>query len=582
MFRSRIAVFAALAVGFVFTVLAGSSSTAATPVVSTNGSGPYSTLYDGGTLIGPNGYAKAGALKDGTFMVSDSSGNLMRYSHNGKKLWEMGNETLVGSDIRAGYIQGLTNGNALIIGAACSFGCSHAPLVTEVRKPDGTVVVPKARPAHPDSPNPAEDRTTRGFESVVPLPNGGYWFATDDSFNFDDLHAVNYIHEGNPATKQEKNFWDISFGKVAPGSDRVSGLTKLTTGSGRGIQTSDLTNDQRTGDAALLADGTIAHVYQDTWDFQGVSSIESAGRLMMSLHKPNGTVTIQTFDDWTPSVSPTNPYPQWSGSNYANVVPFEDGRFAVTFRKKPLGGSGNNASSPPSLFVQYFTAAGVKDGGPVQLRGLDQALDSANVFAEPLPGGRMLVVHSSSSVPATEEAPYPAADRPRIIVVGPTGTIENEHFLTDPRTSPPQPGYKPTGLAVSGDRVAITLSSEFAYAQFDAAVQLFSFSEITDDPDPPVKVVPKVKVKAPKTVKRGKTLKLTVSVTATGVKPGGKVTVKVAGLKARKAKVNSNGKAVVKVKIPRKFKKGKKKVTITYGGDSKTRKKTKAIRIKVV
>lgn len=76
-----------------------------------------------------------------------------------------------------------------------------------------------------------------------------------------------------------------------------------------------------------------------------------------------------------------------------------------------------------------------------------------------------------------------------------------------------------------------------------------------------------VKVKGPKKVKRGTTAKYTVTVTAPGVKPTGQVTVKVAG-KSRSVKVNSQGKAVVKIKLAKGTKPGKKAVVVTYRGDS--------------
>lgn len=84
-----------------------------------------------------------------------------------------------------------------------------------------------------------------------------------------------------------------------------------------------------------------------------------------------------------------------------------------------------------------------------------------------------------------------------------------------------------------------------------------------------VKAAPKIKVKAANSkVKRGKTASFTVTVTATGASPTGKVTVKVAG-KSATAKLSSKGKATVKVKIPKSTKTGKKTVTVTYSGDGR-------------
>lgn len=82
------------------------------------------------------------------------------------------------------------------------------------------------------------------------------------------------------------------------------------------------------------------------------------------------------------------------------------------------------------------------------------------------------------------------------------------------------------------------------------------------------KAKPQVKVKRAKTtVKRGTTATFTVTVTGTGVKPTGKVTVTVAGQK-KTVKLSSKGKATVKVKLSKKTTPGKKTVTVTYGGDT--------------
>lgn len=82
------------------------------------------------------------------------------------------------------------------------------------------------------------------------------------------------------------------------------------------------------------------------------------------------------------------------------------------------------------------------------------------------------------------------------------------------------------------------------------------------------KATPKVSVKAPKKVKHGKTAMITATVTATGVKPGGKVTVKIAGTKKKTVKLNAKGKAVAKIKVPKKTQPGTKKATATYAGDT--------------
>ncbi len=95
------------------------------------------------------------------------------------------------------------------------------------------------------------------------------------------------------------------------------------------------------------------------------------------------------------------------------------------------------------------------------------------------------------------------------------------------------------------------------------------------------KAKPTVKVKAPAKVKRGKTATITVAVTADGVKPSGKVTVKIAGAKKTTATLK-NGKAIAKLKLPKGLKPGKKKVVATYQGDTHVAKtKAKATTISV-
>ena len=67
-------------------------------------------------------------------------------------------------------------------------------------------------------------------------------------------------------------------------------------------------------------------------------------------------------------------------------------------------------------------------------------------------------------------------------------------------------------------------------------------------------------------VKRGKTLTVRVAVSSTGLKPSGKVTVKVAGVS--KTVTLSGGKATAKVKLPVKAKRGEAAVKVSYSGDS--------------
>lgn len=97
-----------------------------------------------------------------------------------------------------------------------------------------------------------------------------------------------------------------------------------------------------------------------------------------------------------------------------------------------------------------------------------------------------------------------------------------------------------------------------------------------------VKATPRVKVKAPKKVKRGKTATVKVTVTAPGVKPGGKVRVNISGAEPKTATLDRKGRAVVKIKLGKNTKPGKKKVAVTYSGDDYVAKaKAKAATISV-
>jgi len=82
-----------------------------------------------------------------------------------------------------------------------------------------------------------------------------------------------------------------------------------------------------------------------------------------------------------------------------------------------------------------------------------------------------------------------------------------------------------------------------------------------------LKARPRVSVKAPKKIERGKTARFTVSVATTGARPTGRVRVTFAG-KTRTVKLNARGKAVVKVKVAKSAKLGKRPVTVVYRGNA--------------
>lgn len=82
------------------------------------------------------------------------------------------------------------------------------------------------------------------------------------------------------------------------------------------------------------------------------------------------------------------------------------------------------------------------------------------------------------------------------------------------------------------------------------------------------KATPKVRVKVSTTkVARGRMAKFVVTATAPGVRPTGRVTVKVAGT-TNTVRLDSRGKAVVRVKIGRKASTGKHAVSVRYRGSA--------------
>ena len=80
-----------------------------------------------------------------------------------------------------------------------------------------------------------------------------------------------------------------------------------------------------------------------------------------------------------------------------------------------------------------------------------------------------------------------------------------------------------------------------------------------------VKSTPKLKVKAPKKGVKGKKVTISVTVSATGYTPTGKVSVKVNGKKVTKSL--NDGTATFKVRLT---KVGKNKVKVAYAGDART------------
>ncbi|MDQ2624001.1 MAG: NHL repeat-containing protein [Actinomycetota bacterium] len=90
-----------------------------------------------------------------------------------------------------------------------------------------------------------------------------------------------------------------------------------------------------------------------------------------------------------------------------------------------------------------------------------------------------------------------------------------------------------------------------------------------------LKAKPSIKVKAKKkSVTRGRSATLRITVTAPGTTVRGKVTVKAAGAKATTVKLSSKGRATVTLKFAKKAKAGKRTVSVTFRGTSLVQKTT--------
>jgi large repetitive protein len=101
----------------------------------------------------------------------------------------------------------------------------------------------------------------------------------------------------------------------------------------------------------------------------------------------------------------------------------------------------------------------------------------------------------------------------------------------------------------------------------------------------PVRVVkarPSVRITPVKAeVRRGATAVFKAVVDAVGVKPSGRVSVKVAG-KARAVRLTPSGRAIIRVPLSRTVKPGVKRAVASYSGDAYVRKARSSTRIRIV
>lgn len=144
-----------------------------------------------------------------------------------------------------------------------------------------------------------------------------------------------------------------------------------------------------------------------------------------------------------------------------------------------------------------------------------------------------------------------------------SGTLSNgEATLTLPKKVL-EPGKRVVTIAYAGE------SGKFHPAIGHAVVMV-------------AKAKPAVTVKAVKTkAKPGEIAAFRVSVSAPGVRPGGKVTLAI-GAKTKTVRLSSRGKATVEIMLSRWAKPGRKKVSVSYGGDKHVAKGKAHTKIRVV
>ncbi len=128
--------------------------------------------------------------------------------------------------------------------------------------------------------------------------------------------------------------------------------------------------------------------------------------------------------------------------------------------------------------------------------------------------------------------------------------------------------------------------ADISLAKFDtvgtAVVQVKYFGDATTKPGATtasvevVKAEPKMKVKAPKKVKKGTRATIVVTLSATGFDPTGTVTVDVRAKKVTKRV--KNGEVTFKIRLTRK---GTSKLRVRYNGDDLTESATKTVKVKV-
>lgn len=246
----------------------------------------------------------------------------------------------------------------------------------------------------------------------------------------------------------------------------------------------------------------------------------------------------------------------------------------------PAGSTTPEAIDEATSSTYEFTAAAAHDGATVTVAVTGE--DGTVVYGPSTP-------HTLSVTPAVVD-PEPVATS---ISTGAVKQVYGKAAKLTVSVSPNasgrvtvKAGTRTVSGTLSNGRATVTLPAR-ALAPGKRSVTV-SYAGVEDEFEPSaataavtvVKATPKVKVKAPAKVKRGKTATFAITVTGVGVKPGGKVTVKVAG-RSRTVTLNKLGRATVRIGIKKSAKRGKVTALVTYAGDARVAKGTARAAVRI-